>query len=407
MRRSLTILFCFLLVNCAEDSGPEHIRIFDEIPDHIIEVENLTVYPGDSEPLFSITLIPEQVFGADGEPWLAQISGAVVNDNDHLIIWNINTEAGSFPPPNYLYVYNPDGTYSTQIGGSGKGPGEFVMLMTMYASAGNVFALDHTSQRLTVYNAEDYSYERTSLMARWSVHNHEAVQNLGFARLVTRNDGNHLAVFGEWSPESDKASVYVYLLIDTNGNVLNPKPLIFPAGFTIRPQTTPPSPSMTLPFMGRTITALSQNDALYSAWTRDFLIKQHDANGVYQSAIYYPVTGSTFDLSDYTETSRYNVRDIRNAFDNSDEELPETNPVLADLMVDDENRIWAAVPMDPQGDSYEWWILDESGVLLAKLQRPHEKTIFDIKNGYLYAKEIDEETGAEFVVKYRIELTER
>jgi len=44
---------------------PEYIQILDEIPQHIQEVENLTVYPGDAEPLYSIELIPEQDFGAD------------------------------------------------------------------------------------------------------------------------------------------------------------------------------------------------------------------------------------------------------------------------------------------------------------------------------------------------------
>jgi hypothetical protein len=77
------------------------------------------------------------------------------------------------------------------------------------------------------------------------------------------------------------------------------------------------------------------------------------------------------------------------------------------LMTDDENRIWAAVPMYGEQEMNEWWILDESGELLAKLQRPRNLWIFDIKGGYLYAKEIDEDTGAEFVVKYRIELMER
>lgn len=62
--------------------------------------------------------------------------------------------------------------------------------------------------------------------------------------------------------------------------------------------------------------------------------------------------------------------------------------------------------MNANQDMYEWWILAPSGELLAKMQRPREQTILDIKNGYFYAKEIDERTDEEFVVKYRIELTE-
>lgn len=37
---------------------------------------------------------------------------------------------------------------------------------------------------------------------------------------------------------------------------------------------------------------------------------------------------------------------------------------------------------------------------------PHDQPIYDIKKGYLYSKKTNEETGTEFVVKYRIELTE-
>jgi hypothetical protein len=410
LRAFVAILSVVLATSCSgtDDTNPEnaHIQLLDDIPQHVQKVENITIYPGDSEPRYSIELIPEQGFGADGEPWMTHISGAVVNDNDHLIIWDINTEGSSFPPPNRLNVYNPDGSFHTQIGGNGRGPGEFIFLMAMNTGNGKVYALDHTSQRLNVYNAEDYSFERSTLVDQWSVHNHEEVKDLGFGRLDIRNDGYHLAAFFERVPVSGRSPVFKFMLMDTDGNVLDHEPLLFPSGFTIRPQTTPPSPSMTLLFMGHTISALSPDDALYSAWTRDFLIKKHDANGVYESAIYYPVTGSPFDLRDHTESSRYNIRDIRNAFDNSEEELPETNAVLADIMVDDENRIWAAVPMDPQRERYEWWILDESGELLAKLQRPREKTIFDIKDGYLYAKEIDEETDAEYVVKYRIEFGE-
>jgi len=407
LRWLAVVLFCLLTAQCANKTHSDHIRILEEIPEEIREVENLTIFPGDSEPLYSINLIREQVYGADGEPWLSKIMRANVDDKGRVIIWDINTDAGGFPPQNNLYVYNSDGNYLTQIGRRGKGPGEFVMLMGMKASNGHVYALDHTSQRLNVYNAEDYSFERSTLVDQWRVHNHEAVQDLGFARLMTRNDGNHLAVFIEKVPVSGRSPVSKFMLIDTDGHVLNHKPLEFPAGFTISPQTTPPTPSMTLPFMGHTVTALSRNNALYSVWTSDFLIKTYDASGVYQSAIYYPVTGSPFDLRDHTESSRYNSRDIRNAFENSEEELPETNPVLADLIVDDENRIWAAVPMDPQQEMYEWWILAPGGELLAKLQRPSTLQIFDIKDGYLFAKEIDEETDAEFIVKYRIGFEEK
>ncbi|WP_310687889.1 hypothetical protein [Aliifodinibius sp. S!AR15-10] len=39
------------------------------------------------------------------------------------------------------------------------------------------------------------------------------------------------------------------------------------------------------------------------------------------------------------EKANYNQQDVINALDEVDEELPESNPVIADMKVDDENRI--------------------------------------------------------------------
>jgi hypothetical protein len=91
--------------------------------------------------------------------------------------------------------------------------------------------------------------------------------------------------------------------------------------------------------------------------------------------------------------------------DKVDEELLKTNPVIADLKGDDQNRVWVAIPTGIQSENYQWWILKESGQLLAKLTLPRDQPIYDIKSGYLYSKKTNKEMGAEYVVKYRIELT--
>ncbi|MDR8393853.1 6-bladed beta-propeller [Aliifodinibius sp. S!AR15-10] len=187
-----------------------------------------------------------------------------VDDEGRVIIWDIDMDGGGFPPRNRLYVYNPDGTYYTQIGRTGRGPGEFGMLVTMHATAGSVFALDHTNKRMNMYNTNDYSFERSTVVEQWSVRKHEAVRDLGFANLYTRNDGNHIAKFIERVTDTSRP-VSKYLLIDTDGNALNFDPLVFTASPSIRPHTTPPGPSVPLPFMGNTIIALSGKNALYSA----------------------------------------------------------------------------------------------------------------------------------------------
>lgn len=400
-------MFCLFVVQCSEQNDSNQIRILDEIPEHIRDIENITIFPGDSEPPYTVELIPVQTFGAEGEPYLSSIINGVVDEDGRLIILDVDFEGETFPPSNRIHVFNPDGSYLTQIGRYGRGPGEFGLAGIPDVKAGKVYVVDISNSRLNIYSAEDYSFERTVLFDHWSVWAHDSIEESGMRMSkVFRHDGNLLARFTSRVPGNETRSQIKYLLVNTDGDVLNPEPLVFPGGFTVRPETVPPGPSISLPFMGTTITALSPDDALYSALTREFLIKKHDANGIYQSAIYYPVAGASVDLNSYAESSRHSLSNIRSAFGRIDEEIPESTSPLIALKVDDEHRIWAGVLANPDLEYLEWWILDRSGKLLAKLEHPRNRRIVDIKNGYLYQKEVDEETGTEFVGMYRIQFNE-
>ncbi len=404
-RASVAVFLVVIVTACSgseTDIGEaDHIQVLEEIPEHIREIENLTIYQGDSEPRYSIELVPEQTYGEEGEPYLTTVLRSAVDDNGKIIILNSNSDYSQS-----VFVYNDDGTFHTELGRSGRGPGEHGFIFDVQARGGNVYIRDVTNQRINIYSSTDYSFERTMMIEQLSIRDHEAVQELELGLILPRYDGNYWVIF------SDRRSVIGqlsnrYKIMDHEGRLVQDPSLALPAGFRI--QTDPSArPIMPLYFMGSTLEAVSRGDELYTAFTRDFLIRKYDANGIYQSAFYYPVQSLPFDLDVHTNSSPFSpsARVIKNAFLDIDRDLPETIPVLFRLRIDDENRIWAAVPMDQQREILEWWILDESGELLAKLQRPLLKTIFDIKNGYLYAKEIDEETGAEYVVKYRMEFRE-
>ena len=70
LRASVAILLFTVTASCSgsDEAGPEtsHIQVLDDIPEHIQEVGNLTIYPGDTEPLYSIELIPVQTYGETG-----------------------------------------------------------------------------------------------------------------------------------------------------------------------------------------------------------------------------------------------------------------------------------------------------------------------------------------------------
>lgn len=105
----LSILLCFFLVQCSNNSTSEKTE-------HIQELDNLTVYPADSEPVYTLELVPEQSFGGSGKPYWIVITGCVVDDNDRVIIRGQDKDMRT-----ELHDFNPDGTYRSQIGRFGKG----------------------------------------------------------------------------------------------------------------------------------------------------------------------------------------------------------------------------------------------------------------------------------------------
>jgi hypothetical protein len=383
-----------------------NIQVLDETPEHILEVENLTIFPGDLEPIYSIELIPDQTYGKTGKPYLTRVEACTVDENGRVILTDLRINNESMPFVFNVHVYNADGTYRTLLGGPGRGPGEYGFAYWTQVNDGKVYLYDYTGKRLNVYNANDYSLIRTSLEESWDIRQEDDLRGFFLVGLKVRNDGNISVRFYEHIENTRMKNKY--LLMDQFGKRLNYKPYVFLEKLQIATARKSQIQSIPRSFtVDYTLTTITDEGELITADSQEFLIKKYDSEGIYQSSIYYPITGPSFDFGNFIEGSNLSQAEVINALDEVGKELPETSPIIDELRVDDENRIWVAVPTDINSDTYEWWILAPTGELLAKLQRPRDKTIFEIKNGYLYAKEIDEETGAEFVVKYRIELTER
>ncbi|MCH8495127.1 MAG: 6-bladed beta-propeller [Balneolales bacterium] len=396
----LSILLCFFLVQCSNNSTSEKTE-------HIQELDNLTVYSADSEPVYTLELVPEQSFGGSGKPYWKVITGCVVDDNDRVIIRGqdkgMRTE---------LHYFNPDGTYRSQIGRFGKGPGEYEFVSPNFQiNSGSVFLYDETTARLSMFTTDDYSFEGTTVLQDWNVRDLEVVRNMELSDFHARSDGNLLAIFKGHPTGTGRASNTKFMLVDTEGNVLNPDPLIeLPSPFYLVSENqrgSMLSSRMQMPFKQRSLYALSDDDAIYTVpQTEDFLIKKYDAEGIYQYAFYYPLMGPPFDLDSVQGLAGHPQHAIRNALEEVDAEIPETAPVLRNMRVDDENRIWVSVAVDRK--TSEWWVLGESGELLAKAVLSDNEVICDIQNGHLYSKKTNEETGiTTYVVKYRIELKEK
>jgi hypothetical protein len=86
-------------------------------------------------------------------------------------------------------------------------------------------------------------------------------------------------------------------------------------------------------------------------------------------------------------------------------DLPSFWPVLRAVVIDDKDRLWVATTVENM-KVYEWWVLEKNGELITQFQWPRIKPIQVVKNGNIYTRETDEETGLQQVVRYQVEFEE-
>lgn len=396
MKSLLFGMVSLMVVSCLPEVDTDIVQFRDETPEYIQKVENLTVYPKNPVPRCSIDLISKQTFGETEVSGRSRINYSAVNSDGRVLIWSAT------PSIHSIHIYNNDGTYHKQLGRPGRGPGEFERISDVQINAGSIFVQDIVNNRINVYSTDDYSFEKTIPIRDWSVHKHKAVRDMNFSTFHVRDDGNFLVSFVGYPEKGNIRPDLKFILADTNGDVLNSESLELPYSYRSASRNrmgfTPP-----LTFLGSTVFTLSGEDEIITAWTRDFLIKKYDETGSYQSAFYYPVKGPFFDLDFFGGWFGLSGKDIKNTLLENNVEVPESYPALFTLKVDDEDRIWVAVTVEYL-ELYEWWILSETGELIAKFLRRHDQPIFEISEGHLYTLETDPVTGIQHVEKYQIVL---
>jgi hypothetical protein len=150
-----------------------------------------------------------------------------------------------------------------------------------------------------------------------------------------------------------------------------------------------------LSFLGETHIGLTNNNELVSGYSDQFLFHVMSIEGDTLRSIYHSVTPPRFDraamLAEYENDA--NRKDIASM------DIPDTRPVYESFYVDDDNRFWVELLTDNR-DVNKWWVLDESGEKLAEFDQPSSSSIEEVKDGYVYFLETEEETGFREVVKY-------
>lgn len=407
---NFTFLFVLFAI-CAcnnETTGDEK----PALPENAENLPNLTVYPQDQKPEYKIELVAEQSFGELKDIYISHINDIVTDDLNRVFIAD-----GAYGKCK-IHVFNPDGSYVKTVGRNGKGPGEFIALDKLFILDNELYVLDRQMQRISVFSLNTFELLETIDINPDSLKQIEDLRSASPSDIYLGNDGNFLVGFADQlliQEEDTRENTKYYIFNDDweiiSDQIFSRTPIQF-----IYSEINNRSSSTTYSFMNQSLMDVTKDGIIFSAWSKDVLIKVHDSNGKYLRSFYHPFN-----------QSKLNKDDIINRFDeawvnNPDGikrwkartrslDYPETWPAIHNLIVDDENRIWIATITDSKTE-FEWWLLNDHGELLAKFDWPGEKIdqnvgsgpSMEINNGYLYTYEFLDD-ASRVVTRYRIELT--
>lgn len=386
---NLQLIFILILVGigCDDSQG--------DIPEHIQEVENLTVFT-EPENQYEIKLTSDQVFPSNDEVLIGTFSQAVVDHNGRVYLSDNSQKQ--------IFIFQPDGTFLTKVGNEGRGPGEFNHSPVLKVTSTNLLALDTSLLRMSIFSLDSLKLLKSVNLNPGNLSRITGIEGKFPGHFVIRNDMQILVGFrSPINAENVNRVRYLkYYLLNKSGEII-PNEILTLKERKIYLNTNGDFPRYPLfGFSPHSIMAFSNDNSIFSAWTQDFLIEIRSGNGEYLRSIYHPFKKVAIDKNELIEMfpdDPVRRRTIRN------EELPDTWPALNDLFIDDENRIWVSTIVE-DFDVYEWWVLQESGELITKFEWARDEPIEDVKNGFMYTRETDEKTGLQQVVRYRIEFEE-
>lgn len=392
------MFFLFLIIVTWGCSPPKT----DQIPKQYRDLKNLTVYSANAKPEATVSFQKVANYGTSEEILIGRIQDIAVDSSGRVFVADIQNQS--------IYVFEPDGGFITQLGREGKGPGEFGTIKSLQLRKNRLYVYEPDQYEISVFTLDNLTNESTIFLAE----NRGDYQGLGRSfpwinNLFVRNNHTYLAGFIihpsslNLKPWQNVDYKILFYLLDETGRISSTK--LFDVN---QPQTVVGGLVDNIKvFFGSPMISLSSQNNIYVSDESDFLIKIYDPNGIYLRAFYYPhpkipLTQESIKNGGIANTHfrpDFLLKNIEAIV------LPQYWPVIADMKIDDQNRLWIATTVEDMS-IYEWWVLEETGELITKFEWPRDEPIEVAKNDYLYVRVIEESTGLQTIVKYQVEINE-
>lgn len=393
LKKLLTIL---ILTSGCSGSQPH------KIPKNLEQIENLLIYDETLKPHKEILFTREITFSENEKTfWGGYIKQIEVDNRGRVYIADVDESK--------IHIYEPGGKLLQSIGGQGAGPGEFQMIWFIHVGESNLYVLDYIQHKFSTFSLETLNHVEDfhisisdSEKTKPSWINWTRNEGLMYVPLhmYEKSDDNLLIFFGDqtvgaidnndlrtleasfYNPDTGVFSKHDVLSLRADGTALYSDDFIL--------SDVPYKPRAHVDYNG---------EKLVYAFSDELLFKVYDGTGKYKMAFYYPFQNTGFNID-----VLISMFEIEAEYINSiQQDAPEAWPAFHSFILDDENRLWVSTIVE-DFDVYEWRVLEETGELITRFDWPRDEPIEAIKNGYIYTREMDEETGLQQVVRYQIDM---
>jgi hypothetical protein len=390
IRYNVSYFIIMLLFFCAGCSSRSEKK--STVPKKYRSLKNLKAYPVKQHP-DTLRLKRQQIIGNTTKVPIGNLMDVAVDKEGRAYIADSKQRN--------IQVYKPNGQFITTLGRKGKGPGEFANLISIQINEGKLFSFDNRMQRAVIFSLNPLAYDATVNLGG----NKGDVEHISDAlphRYYVRSNNSFLAEFIKLHTLKNPVvgdtmnGKGFYYFLNKDGKIVSKE--LFKTKVRVHVMIPVGQREVGVPvdFYGKSLTAVSDDNHIYSNWTDNFLIKVYSPKGVYQRAIYYPYKKTL--LSPTNIHSNFIDQKVSQKMD-----LPKTWPALHNMLIDDQNRLWISTIVENM-DVYQWWVLNEKGKLLARFIWPRDKPIEVVKNGKVYTKEKNPETGVQRIVRYKIQM---
>lgn len=315
------------------------------------------------------------------------------------------------PMPASVRAFESDGSYLSNIGAVGEGPGEFtssVFLGDMFIGpADSVYVFEgFMSMRLHIFDPVTFEFVRELSIPEYPVSESERVENTAILGVIESGFLFQLRLVpSRMTATAYRETANVIRLVNRDGSY---GPVVTTGQgsegvVALREvrhlDVKVPLPDG-IPFARSMKSGLGPNATLFAGWNETVDIAMLSTSGIEEGRITMnhdpvPVTQAEMDLH-----MSYYGPEMRNAF--RERGLHTTKPAYNELLVDDENRLWLESSITADSNSINWIVMDMDSRVMGIASFPMHTDIKAVRHGHVYAA--GRKAGVPMVVVYEYDL---